>query len=137
LEQAKSERLEFSLAFLDLDHLKSVNDNFGHQEGDWYIRSVASLISRFLRENDSAGRLGGDEFALIFPGYSSEQAETVLRQIEQELSELTEELVKPYRLGFSSGVVFVGAGTRAKSEELLNQADTLMYQHKKMRHLNK
>jgi two-component system sensor histidine kinase AtoS len=137
LEQAQSERLEFSLAFLDLDHLKSVNDNFGHQEGDWYIRSVASLISRFVRENDSAGRLGGDEFALIFPGYSSEQAEMVLRQIEKGLSELTETMVKPYRLGFSFGVVFVGAGTYAKAEELLNQADTLMYQHKKLRHLNK
>ena len=137
LKQVRSDHLEFSLAFLDLDHLKAVNDNFGHQEGDWYIRSVASLICRSVRESDSAGRLGGDEFALIFPDYSVEQAEAVLGQIEQGLDELTEALGKPYRLGFSAGVVFVGAGTPMDAEGLLNQADTLMYQHKKSRHINK
>ncbi len=134
LEQVQSGRLEFSLAFLDLDHLKAVNDNFGHQEGDWYIRSVASLICSSVRESDCAGRLGGDEFALIFPDYSVEQAEAVLEQIEQGLSELTKALAKPYRLGFSAGVVFVGKGSPVDAEGLLNQADSLMYQHKKSRH---
>ena len=136
LEQVQSCRLEFSLAFLDLDHLKAVNDNFGHQEGDWYIRSVASLICSSVRDNDIAGRLGGDEFALIFPDYSAEQAETILLQIEQGLNELTEALGKPYRLGFSAGVVFVDARTSIDAEGLLNQADTLMYQHKKTRHID-
>lgn len=136
LEQVQAGSLELSLAFLDLDGLKVVNDKYGHQEGDWYIRSVASQICQSVGEAESVGRLGGDEFAVIFPRCSLQQAEGVLGQIEQDLAALTVSLAKPYRLGLSAGVVFVGAGTSIDAESLLNQADTLMYQHKKLHHLN-
>ncbi len=136
LEQVQAGSLELSLAFLDLDGLKVVNDKYGHQEGDWYIRSVASQISQAVGEAESVGRLGGDEFAVIFPGYSLQQAESVLGQIEQDLAALTVSLAKPYRLGLSAGVVFVGAGTSIDADSLLNQADAIMYRQKKLHHLN-
>jgi len=132
LKEVQSGSMELSLAFLDLDNLKAVNDHYGHQEGDWYIRSVTSLICRSIRERDNVGRLGGDEFALIFPRTSLKQAEEILEQIEQDLTMMAETMEKPYRLGFSAGVVFVDQGSNVDAEGLLSQADAIMYQRKKL-----
>jgi diguanylate cyclase (GGDEF)-like protein len=57
-----------SLAFIDLDHFKRINDTYGHQSGDDVLRSVAGLVIAQLRDDDAAGRLGGEEFAVCLPG---------------------------------------------------------------------
>jgi diguanylate cyclase (GGDEF)-like protein len=70
LELSRAIRLEAPLAFVlaDVDHFKSVNDEFGHPAGDAVLRKVAALFTEALREIDVAGRWGGEEFALILPG---------------------------------------------------------------------
>ena len=54
-----------ALLLLDIDHMKAINDRFGHPTGDSVIRQIASVLTKVLRDNDTAARLGGEEFALL------------------------------------------------------------------------
>ncbi|MEI7868726.1 MAG: GGDEF domain-containing protein [Candidatus Methylumidiphilus sp.] len=57
----------FSVAFLDLDDFKGINDRFGHGAGDRLLRQITDAIQTSIRSSDMIGRLGGDEFAVLFP----------------------------------------------------------------------
>ncbi len=56
-----------SIVYVDVNNLKSVNDHYGHQEGDQLIKDVTDILTMSIRESDRLSRLGGDEFLLIFP----------------------------------------------------------------------
>jgi diguanylate cyclase (GGDEF)-like protein len=64
----------FSIAILDIDNFKSINDRYGHASGDLALAHVASLISRCVRGNDIVGRIGGEEFAVLLPSATKEEA---------------------------------------------------------------
>lgn len=72
-----------SVAILDLDHFKSVNDNFGHGVGDQVLISRANLLSETIREVDLVGRLGGEEFAILMPGTPLGEAIQAVERIRQ------------------------------------------------------
>jgi len=88
-EFAKAQRHNFNLSLLslDLDHFKSVNDNYGHQTGDLVLKAVADIISDVARATDLPARLGGEEFAIILPHTSQEQALTVAERLKNMLAE--------------------------------------------------
>ncbi|MGR9087771.1 MAG: transporter substrate-binding domain-containing diguanylate cyclase, partial [Gammaproteobacteria bacterium] len=69
-EIARSQRYhsKFSIIMLDVDHFKSINDHFGHSEGDHILQSIAGCIADSTRVNDTAGRWGGEEFLILCPG---------------------------------------------------------------------
>ncbi|VVE65008.1 diguanylate cyclase [Pandoraea anapnoica] len=67
-------RMPLSVAILDIDNFKSVNDRYGHAAGDCALAHVASLISRSIRADDVVGRIGGEEFALLLPHVTKEEA---------------------------------------------------------------
>ncbi|MCE4059572.1 diguanylate cyclase [Pandoraea sputorum] len=67
-------RMPLSVAILDIDNFKSVNDRYGHAAGDCALAHVASLISRSIRSDDVVGRIGGEEFALLLPHVTKEEA---------------------------------------------------------------
>ena len=71
----------FSIAILDVDHLKSVNDSKGHAAGDACLREVARVLKCSIRAEDSAYRIGGDEFAALLPEATGEQAEIVMGRV--------------------------------------------------------
>jgi len=75
-ELARSKRygLPLSLAILDIDHFKHINDTFGHGAGDRVLYDLANLLVHELRNFDTVGRLGGEEFAILFPNTRTEQA---------------------------------------------------------------
>lgn len=66
-DMAKAEKSNLSIAILDIDHFKGINDRFGHAAGDRALAHVASVISREVRQTDIVGRIGGEEFALLLP----------------------------------------------------------------------
>jgi len=112
---------------LDLDHFKTVNDKFGHLEGDLVLQVVARLLTTNLREIDQSARIGGEEFAILLPEATAEQAVEVLNRIRQQLSDYPLQLAGvPVSVTFSAGVVEF-SGEDCSVEALFSAADKSLY----------
>lgn len=113
-----------TLVYIDLDHFKEVNDNFGHQAGDSVLITVANVMSKNLRQGDLVARLGGDEFALLLPEISAEQACVAVNKIHSRLIESMKDNGLP--ITFSIGTVTF-LHPLGGIEDLLQKADEVMY----------
>ena len=80
-------RTPCALLLLDIDHMKTINDTYGHPSGDLVIREIADTMSKVSRDNDTAARLGGEEFALLFAGVGATKAELAARRLLGVLAE--------------------------------------------------
>lgn len=117
----------FTLAYIDVDNFKSVNDTFGHKAGDALLRLIADTLKRSVREIDAVGRLGGDEFALLLPLTVQEQARFVLERTNNSLLEAV--LKGRYDVTFSIGSVTFDSAA-ASADEAISLADKVMYEAK-------
>lgn len=113
----------FSLVFIDLDHLKQVNDREGHHTGDLYLIRFARELRDYLRNTDIFARVGGDEFVILLPGCPQEAAENRMEAIRSHFSSFP----------FSYGVTYVPKGTSDRVEEIIRRADREMYCDKRVR----
>lgn len=86
--RAHREKQPISLAMIDIDHFKSINDKFGHQYGDKLLKSFSQYISRTIREEDFAARFGGDELLLVFPGMNRDNALIKAEEIREHFLSL-------------------------------------------------
>jgi diguanylate cyclase (GGDEF)-like protein len=129
MEKARRYKTPLTLCFLDLDGLKSVNDNLGHEAGDELIKSFASAVRGAIRSEDAAFRFGGDEFVLIF-SCDPERAKTVVSRITKATEKFNAEKGREWRLGFSHGLAVFDAGARLSAEEFIGKADEEMYAEK-------
>ncbi|MFT6984636.1 MAG: diguanylate cyclase (GGDEF)-like protein [Psychromonas sp.] len=120
-----------TLVYLDLDHFKSINDNFGHSEGDSVLVAFADLIKSTFRDSDLFARLGGDEFVLLLNSASKKQAEQTIEKFRLSLKTYNQERKCAYNVSFSYGVVEFTHKKHATIEELLADGDMLMYELKK------
>ncbi len=82
---AKRNNRVFSIAILDIDNFKNVNDSFGHPAGDEYLKKIAFIINHTLREQDIAGRVGGEEFLVLLPETDIEGAFQLANRIRQRV----------------------------------------------------
>jgi len=114
----------FTLAYIDLDNFKSVNDQFGHSIGDQVLRTVVSSARKHLRKTDVIARLGGDEFALLLPETNQESARVALSKIQGNL--LEEMRQGNWPITFSIGVLTCSASPHT-TDELVRMTDELMY----------
>lgn len=89
LRRASRDGSKFSIAMLDMDHLKQINDNHGHLAGDQALREVSRACRENIRANDVFARYGGDEFILLFPGTDVEEAGRSLERVLQVINALT------------------------------------------------
>lgn len=92
-----------TVAYIDIDHFKAINDRFGHTEGDALLRSVAKLIKSNIRATDLDARLGGDEFAVLLPESNAKSAEKFFAKLHRLLSRIIVHDGGP--VTFSIGVV--------------------------------
>ena len=115
---------QFTLAYIDLDNFKAVNDRFGHLAGDQALHAVVISARKHLRKTDVVARLGGDEFALLLPETDQKSARVVMTKIQSGLMEEMRQCNWP--ITFSIGVLTCNAfpGT---TEELVKMTDELMY----------
>lgn len=120
----------FSIAFIDLDDFKMINDTYGHQKGDIVLQTVSSLIMDNLRASDLAGRIGGEEFAVYFPETGAKAAS---ESIERILSLFRNRNINDIQTpcGFSAGVVEMKPDQELTLQEYLSRADEAMYEVKK------
>ena len=120
-----------TLALIDLDHFKSVNDRYGHPVGDAALRRFAEMLREYLRAGDVPIRLGGEEFAVLLPATETRAAETTLARLQAVLRE------QPFPVGagatlmlaFSAGVV--DAAGLPDSDAAYHAADARLYQAKR------
>ena len=119
----------FILGYLDLDCLKTVNDQFGHAEGDGYILRFISTVQSYFRTTDIFCRIGGDEFCLILKDIERDVVEEKLRHAMGDFQSIDD---KPYIHGFSFGVVQMrGPGETRTLKEIIAEADAAMYECKR------
>ena len=114
----------FTIAYIDLDNFKVINDRHGHNIGDKVLSAVGSCLRRQLRKIDIVARLGGDEFALLLPETGGAECQAVIAKVQRSL--LDEVRTNNWPVTFSIGVLAC-ADPPHTAEELLKLADDLMY----------
>lgn len=131
IEKMKRVRGTFSIALMDLDNFKQINDTFGHQVGDNALKHFAKIIRNTIRLTDIPARYGGDEFIIMFPETTAETTKSIAERIINNLKQnpLTINSDKQLILGTSIGISsFPLHGTDIK--ELIDKADAALYASK-------
>lgn len=117
---------QYSLAVIDLDHFKSINDQLGHQTGDAVLRSFASAGHSTLRRGDRLGRIGGEEWLLVMPGTGAAEIDAVFQRLREAYRQASSTLLPAdFTPSFSMGAAQAQAGE--SFERLMRRADTAMY----------
>lgn len=124
LSDRRRQSLPLSLAILDLDHFKAINDTHGHHIGDAVLRAFCMHVGKQIRPSHLLGRLGGEEFLLLMPGTSLADAEVVLERVRRTLRSHA-----GVRYTFSAGVTQAGAGELLPA--VIKRADNALYEAKR------
>ncbi|MCI0752278.1 diguanylate cyclase [Teichococcus vastitatis] len=133
LHRCRREGGVVSLALLDLDHFKQVNDQHGHLVGDRVIRSLARSLQKRLRRTDVIGRYGGEEFGVLLMGTEAEAARAAIDQVRRRFTALPFETDRSrFTVSFSAGVASnAGPDGPAEAEALIEAADAALYAAKR------
>lgn len=131
--RAKKLHRPLSIAFIDLDDFKKINDEHGHLTGDEVLRTFASKLQELLRSSDTIARFGGEEFILVFPGTLEDTAVEIVQRVLSTISKtpVAEPAGTQLFITFSAGVATHGAYERFSTvQELLHAADDALYRSK-------
>lgn len=122
------------LIYADLDHLKQINDTYGHAEGDRVLRYAAELLRSTFRESDIVARIGGDEFVVLALDVGPENMEPMLQRLQEKLSLSSDSNHHlTYSFTLSIGVARASLDSVYEMEDLIAQADAAMYGKKQSR----
>ena len=127
-DRAKKNMLLF---FADLDKMKEINDTLGHQEGDKALTDIAAIFKEVFRESDIIGRIGGDEFAILAIDTTDETREVLVNRLHNILDDYNRPERRNYQLSLSIGIAHYNTETPLNFDELMAQADELMYEEKR------
>ncbi len=121
-----------SVAFVDIDHFKAVNDTYGHEAGDIVLRQVARIFAEHCRKTDLVARYGGEEFVIAFPETSIDEATAVAEKLrllvmKQRFEGVLEEIAVSVSIGVAGG-----HGQHLRVDQLLRDADAAMYSAKSL-----
>lgn len=119
-----------TLACIDLDGFKHINDRYGHAEGDAALRRVGEGMAQCFRSSDALARMGGDEFVALMPGAGETDAALAIGRLRSWLAAEEERLGLPYRTAFSSGCVVRDPVWDRSIDDLIGRADAAMYRMK-------
>ncbi|MCA1814852.1 MAG: GGDEF domain-containing protein [Acidobacteria bacterium] len=128
INRARRHRHPFSVAYIDVDNFKWLNDRHGHAAGDALLRDAARAIKETVREVDMVARLGGDEFAVLLPETGEAAARAVVSRVRESLNEVAARGTS--RVTFSIGVVTWTTPPRT-ADMMIRQADAAMYEVKR------
>ncbi|MBD2296167.1 sensor domain-containing diguanylate cyclase [Anabaena sphaerica FACHB-251] len=129
-KSAQRTQIPTYLMFIDLDGLKQINDQLGHEIGDAAIVAAANLIKQTFRQSDTLGRLGGDEFVVLLQG-NDPSLEVMIGRLQSSIDEYNKSGNKPFDMSMSIGVVSYDYNQPVSLDHLITLADELMYQQKR------
>jgi diguanylate cyclase (GGDEF)-like protein len=130
MKSAERTKKPFALVFIDLDGMKDVNDTLGHVEGDRALVEAAGLLSRCVRQTDIVARFGGDEFVLLLTTAENDWEDCIRRRLQSQVDASNAQPGRRYRLSFSVGVVRAEPDRWLALEQLVAEADAMMYRQK-------
>lgn len=130
IEVHKDRNINMMIAYFDLDGLKSINDNYGHEEGDVAIKSVADTLKLCSKSTDIIGRIGGDEFVYFGLDYNISDAERLLNKVNAKLLEYKDPFDR-YHISCSSGYQIMTSSEEINLKESIELADSKMYLQKR------
>jgi len=131
LSLSARDNVTHSLVFMDLDYFKSVNDQFGHPEGDRALATFARVMEHELRDSDIVARLGGDEFAALLSHSTKADGEALMARLQSSIAAINQQEGRGYVIAFSYGVVEYDRKKHDSIESLIAECDALMYEVKK------
>jgi diguanylate cyclase (GGDEF)-like protein len=120
-----------TLVLFDLDGFKAINDDLGHDVGDQALFDFARALLKTFRESDVVARLGGDEFCALLSPVNPDAVGRSLARLDESLAQRNRGLQENYCLRYSAGIVNVDGSKPADLDELLREADQLMYKSKR------
>ncbi len=126
-----------SICYIDINDLKTVNDNFGHDAGDILILAIVEDIKSAMRESDILSRIGGDEFLLIFPGCGLSEVKAIWRRVQKSIRERNSKPDIEYNISASYGFAETNSENILFIDELIQIADKKMYAHKRRAKIEK
>ena len=135
LEQSRKEERPLCVVLLDINQLKTINDNYGHIEGDRLLKYVTCLAKESIGEEDMIFRLSGDEFVIAYYGEDILGTEERMRLIQKEIDKRREEFSIFYPVSFSYGAIQVYPSDTMSVSDILGKADEQMYVQKRQYHI--
>lgn len=127
MQKVLDSKTSSTLCYCDLDHLKYVNDNYGHDKGDTYICDFVKILKSNIREDDIIARLGGDEFCILFKNGSIDSISSKMEHINEEFSKHAID----YPQSFSFGIVYINGNEETSLLNILQTSDQRMYAQKR------
>jgi two-component system, cell cycle response regulator len=123
----KRNKAAFSLCLIDLDNLKHINDNYGHNTGDNAIKTIAEALQESTRQTDTCARYAGDEFLTVFPNSDAEDVELYVERVKKSL---VKKKVKglDYKISASYGIAYYSQSDSVT--EIIERADQSLYKNK-------
>lgn len=122
----------FGLVLLDIGGLKTINDEYGHNEGDYALKTIVQLVKSVLRKTDVIARTGGDEFLIILDCNSREKVDHTIEKIKSTLRQHNETSAKDYLLDCSIGAELFHSGF-TDVDQFMRHVDRLMYENKRIK----
>lgn len=129
IDLKNSQEQPISIAMIDIDHFKAINDRFGHEAGDRVLVRFAELMREFLRESDVIGRMGGEEFLALLPATGLADAVALMESCRERISKHSWEETGLDMVTLCAGVA--QCGDRQDLHDLLRIADSVLYEAKK------
>jgi diguanylate cyclase (GGDEF)-like protein len=121
------------LIYADLDNMKQINDEFGHEEGDRALVTAGDVLKNTFRNSDVIGRVGGDEFAILALEAKVESLVVLLKRMKKNFETTKYNVNSRHKLTFSFGISYFDPEKPQTIEELLRRADMSMYEEKVFR----
>lgn len=131
MSRAVAYKTDLTIAYVDVNDLKLVNDRWGHKEGDKLIKGISDIIQSTLREFDIVARLGGDEFLIVFTRCNKAQAQRVWRRITDEFLRVNMEGHYQFKISASAGITQFNSLKHTNLMSFVHEADGEMYLQKK------
>jgi diguanylate cyclase (GGDEF)-like protein len=118
------------LLFADVDNIKLINDNLGHREGDRALIDTANILKKQTRKSDIVARIGGDEFVALFEKTTDNLPEILAKRLDESIRTYNAEGTHSFKLSLSIGSAYYDPTSPCSIKELLDRADTNMYEQK-------
>jgi diguanylate cyclase (GGDEF)-like protein/PAS domain S-box-containing protein len=133
LKMAKRMKGVTFMLYADMDDFKEINDSFGHKEGDLALIETARIIKSTCRDSDIVARIGGDEFAVFPVGITEAFVDIITTRLQKNFDIYNAKTNRGYKLSISVGITRCDPQSRDSIQDLLVQADKLMYEKKRQK----